>query len=124
MPTKATASASKSSRKTAVPANSMSEFESSILTNATDSSSERGIPSRLSPNFLKTIKEVVARKSQYRDDSCYARILFKDGKHKCVPLDYEVLAEPGDKLRLSSLQWLPITTSDGESLTVLTGVVI
>lgn len=123
MPTKANASASKPSGKAAAPTN-FSKFESSILANATAGSSERGIPSRLSPNFLNTIKEVVARKSQYRDDSCYARILFKDGKHKCVPLDYEVLAEPGDKLRLSSLQWLPITTSDGESLTVLTGVVI
>ena len=95
------------------------QFEKQLLNKAVETRESK--LTRLSIDFLKTIKEVTARRSQYDADKCFARISFKDGKHSSVPLDFEVPAEPGDKLRLSTLQWKTLTNEDGEEFTCLTG---
>lgn len=118
MPSKNTSVSATSARQTVVKSNA-SAFEKQLLNKAVESRESR--LTRLSIDFLKTIKEVTARRSQYDADKCFARISFKDGKHSSVPLDYEVPAEPGDKLRLSTLQWKTLTNEDGEEFTCLTG---
>lgn len=118
MPSKNTSVSATSARQTVVKSNA-SAFEKQLLTKAVETRESK--LTRLSIDFLKTIKEVTARRSQYDADKCFARISFKDGKHSSVPLDYEVPAEPGDKLRLSTLQWKVLTTEDGEEFTCLTG---
>lgn len=116
-----TVSSTKTARQSSVKSNA-SAFENQLLNKAVESNRED--PKRLSIDFLKQIKEVTARRSSFDTDKCFARISFKDGKHTSVPLDYEVPAEPGDKLRLSSLAWVKITTSAGEKVTVITGEVL
>lgn len=118
MPSKNTSVSATSARQTVVKSNA-SAFEKQLLTKAVETRESK--LTRLSIDFLKTIKEVTARRSQYDADKCFARISFKDGKHSSVPLDYEVPAEPGDKLRLSTLQWKVLTNEDGEEFTCLTG---
>lgn len=113
-------SASLASRKPAAPKKSSQElFEEQLLNEAAES--RESSLTRLSIPFLKTIKEVVAVRSQYESDKCFARICFKDGKRKSVALDYEVPAEPGDKLRLSTLQWKTFTSDDGTEFRCITG---
>lgn len=118
MPSNNTSVSATSARQTVVKSNA-SAFENQLLNKAVKSRESK--LTRLSIDFLKTIKEVTARRSQYDADKCFARISFKDGKHSSVPLDYEVPAEPGDKLRLSTLQWKVLTNEDGEEFTCLTG---
>lgn len=120
MPSKNTSVSATSARQTVVKSNA-SAFEKQLLNKAVESRESK--LTRLSIDFLKTIKEVTARRSQYNADKCFARISFKDGKHSSVPLDYEVPAEPGDKLRLSTLQWKVLTNEDGEEFTCLTGII-
>lgn len=78
--------------------------------------------SRLTIPFLKNIKEVVAKRSQYDTDKCFASISFKNGKRASVALDYDVPAEPGDKLKLSTLQWKTFTNDDGSEFRCITGM--
>lgn len=113
-----TVSSTKTARQSSVKSNA-SAFEKQLLNKAVETRESK--TTRLSIDFLKTIKEVTARRSQYDADKCFARISFKDGKHSSVPLDFEVPAEPGDKLRLSTLQWKILTNEDGEEFTCLTG---
>ena len=114
-------SAQTSRKPVAKKLSKMESFEQNLTNSATESN--RSEPIKLSIDFLKSIKEVVARRSNYQSDKCFASINFKDGRHKSVMLDFDVDAEPGDRLRLSSLAWVNITTDDGEEFTVLTGTV-
>lgn len=109
------------SRKSSVKKSSAELFEEQLQSTAVET--REYTLTRLSIPFLKTIKEVVAKRSQYDADKCFACICFKDGKRKSVALDYDVPAEPGDKLRISTLQWKSTTSEDGTEFRCITGMV-
>ena len=113
--------ATQTSRKSAVKKSSDELFEEQLLNEAVES--RECSLTRLSIPFLKTIKEVCVKRSQYEADRCFATINFKDGKRKSVALDFDVPAEPGDKLRLSTLQWKTFTSEDGSEFRCITGMV-
>lgn len=96
-------------------------FEDQLQSSAVDTREYK--LTRLSIPFLKNIKEVVAKRSQYDTDKCFASISFKDGKRASVALDYDVPAEPGDKLKLSTLQWKTLTNDDGSEFRCITGMI-
>lgn len=108
-------------RTNSSPKASIDAFEQKLLAEAKES--HRSEPVRLSISFLKGIKEVRVLHSRYHD-GCYAQIVFASGKSTACSLDYYVQAEPGDKLRLSSLRWVDVTNQDGENIRILTGEVL
>lgn len=118
MSSKNTSVSAESARQTVAKSNA-SAFEKSLESKAIESL--KGEPYRLSIDFLKSIKEVTAIRSKYKSDKCFARITFRNNKYSSVPLDYDVPAEPGDKLRVGTLKWVDITTSEGSVFTAITG---